>query len=180
MHRNAVLAPFLLLWLLTGCSDAELSTLDARLAELRERPSGQVDALPQTPQYQAVSYDQADRRSPFRPERAESDPQQDDSDDLAPDLDRPRDPLEAYPLAALQLVGTLSIDGRRSALLRDPGGQVHRVYVGAHMGTDFGRIVSITDASVQLVEIVPNGQGGWMERSRTISLDRDVDGQSQS
>lgn len=179
MSRSAVFWLPALLWLMSGCSDAELAALDAQLAELRARPAGKIDALPQAPQYQAVSYDQADGRSPFMPERPASEQSRDDSD-LAPDLSRPRDSLEAYPLDALRLVGTLSIDGRRSALVRAPDGQVHRLHVGMHMGTDFGRIVSITNASVQLVEIVPNGQGGWTERSQNISLNHDTDQENRN
>ncbi|MEC9483092.1 MAG: pilus assembly protein PilP [Halomonas sp.] len=156
--------------MLAGCSDAELASLEQRLGELRSRPSGKVAPLPETPQYHAVTYDQAGRRSPFMPELPEPEKAASAGQDLAPDLSRPRDPLEAYPLDELTLVGTLHIDGHRSALVRDPRGQVHRLFAGDYLGTDFGRIVAVTDASVQLVEIVSNGQSGWIERSRALSL----------
>lgn len=178
MRRDAAFWLCMVLLMTAGCSDAELTALDARLAELRAQPAGKVAPLPQAPQYQTVSYDQADGRSPFMPERSVADQQRNISD-LAPDLSRPRDPLEAYSLDSLKLVGILSVDERRSALVRDPEGRVHRLHVGAYMGTDYGRIVSITNASVQLVEVVPNGQGGWTERSQNISLNRDVDQQSR-
>ncbi|SDL40510.1 type IV pilus assembly protein PilP [Modicisalibacter muralis] len=155
---------------LAGCQDAEIPALDRRLDEIRAKPAGRVEPLPQAPRYQAVTYDQAGLRSPFVPERPEPEENAIEGLDLAPNLDRPRDPLEQYPLDGLRLVGTLRTDGRNSALVRDPQGKVHRVYVGEHMGTDFGRIVSITDSSVQLVEVVSNGQGGWVERTRNISL----------
>ncbi|MCG7601429.1 pilus assembly protein PilP [Halomonas sp. McH1-25] len=163
---------------LTACSDAELASLDQRLSALRDSPTGTVEPLPAVSDYRAVTYDQAGQRSPFLPERPE---QQDatQGDDLAPDLTRPRDPLEAYPLDDLTMVGTLLIDGGRSALIRDPQGKVHRVYLGDHLGTDFGRIVAITEGSLQLVEIVTNGQRGWIERSRTLSLNNDDTGRRQ-
>lgn len=165
------------LWLvLAGCSEVGLPALERELAELRVRPTGEIASLPRTPQYRAVTYDQGDGRSPFLPERPETE-RAGGGGNLAPDLSRPRDPLEAYALDSLRLVGTLSVDGRRSALVRDPQGQVHRLHAGEHMGTDFGRIVGITDSSVQLVEIVSNGQGGWTERSRNISLDHAADEQ---
>lgn len=156
--------------LLAGCGDPRLDALDQRLASLRERPSGQLPDLPETPEYHPVTYDQAGARSPFLPEQPEAQTRDDKGDDLAPDLSRPREALERYPLDALDLVGTLTIDGRRSALIRDPQGEVHALQVGAHAGTDFGRIVQITTDAVTLVEIVSNGQGGWVERRRSLSL----------
>ena len=170
MKRFALPGIALCVVLLSGCQDAEIAALDRRLDEIRAAPTGQVAPLPASPQYLAVTYDQANLRSPFMPERPEPEEKSLEGIDLAPNLDRPRDPLEQYPLEGLLLVGTLSIDGINSALVRDPQGEVHRVHVGEHMGTDFGRIVSITDSALQLVEIVSNGQGGWIERTRNLSL----------
>lgn len=170
MNRFAPLWLALCVLALTGCQDAEIPLLDRKLDEIHATPTGQIVPLPQTPRYQAVTYDRAGARSPFLPERPELESKSIEGIDLAPNLDRARDPLEQYSLDGLRLVGTLSTDGRNSALVRDPQGKVHRVYVGEHMGTDFGRIVGITDSSVQLVEIVSNGQGGWDERARNISL----------
>ena len=53
---------------------------------------------------------------------------------------------------------------------------MHRVYVGNHMGSDFGRIVSITSASVQLIEVVPTGRGGWIERTTRLELSEQESG----
>jgi len=172
MNRFALLWPVLCALILGGCRDAEIAALDQRLDKIRAAPTGQIAPLPQTPQYHAVTYDQAGARSPFVPERPAPEQEKAAGSDLAPDLDRPRDPLEQYPLDALTLVGTLSVDGRISALVRDPQGEVHRLFVGEHMGTDFGRIVDITGTTVELVEIVSNGQGGWIERRRIISLNQ--------
>ena len=91
--------------------------------------------------------------------------------DLAPDESRPKEPLEAFDLSQLELVGTLTVGGQPSALIQAPDGQVHRLRTGNYMGSDFGRIIGITGASVQLVEIVPTGRGGWTERSTRLTLD---------
>lgn len=161
-----------LLVLLAGCADPELGSLDRDLAAIRNDP-GQVPRveLPEIPEYEAVPYDEADRRSPFVARLPEAEQPPRGSEDLAPDLARPREPLEAFGLGELDLVGTLQVGGQPSALVRSPDGQVHRLRVGDHLGSDFGRIVSITDASVQLVEVVPTGRGGWLERSTRLSLD---------
>lgn len=118
-----------------------------------------------------MDYRFADQRSPFQVRLPESRTLPEGDVDLAPDTSRPREPLEAYDLGQLDLVGTLTVGGAPSALVRAPDGNVHRLRVGDHMGSDFGRIVDITAASVQLVEIVPTGRGGWIERSTQLALD---------
>ncbi|PXX98226.1 pilus assembly protein PilP [Halomonas sp. LBP4] len=162
----------LLVMLLAGCADPELGDLDRELAAIRNDP-GQVPRveLPEIPEYEAVPYDEAGRRSPFIAQLPEAEQPPRGSEGLAPDMTRAREPLEAYGLGELDLVGTLQVGGQPSALVRAPDGQVHRLRVGDYLGSDFGRIVSITGASVQLVEVVPTGRGGWIERSTRLSLD---------
>lgn len=157
---------------LTGCSEPNISELDERLEELQADPSGfKLPPVPELPHYVAVAYTQSGQRSPFLARQPESEAAPEGSSDLAPDPDRPLDPLEAYPLDQLELVGTLSVGNQPSALVRTPDGEVHRLTSGDHMGTDYGRIVSITESSVQLVEVVDNGGGGWVERTRRLLLD---------
>ncbi len=124
-----------------------------------------------------MPYTAADERSPFVARLPEAEEQAQGSEELAPDMTRPRETLEAYRLSELRLVGTLVEDGQPSALVRAPDGQVHRLYVGNHMGSDFGRIVSITSSSVQLVEVVPTGRGGWIERTTRLELNGQDAGQ---
>jgi type IV pilus assembly protein PilP len=157
---------------LTGCADPQLGNLDRELSEIRNNP-GQVERvpLPEIPDYEPVPYDDADQRSPFLPVMPEADLPPEGSADLAPDTTRPREPLEAYGLNELALVGILQVGGQPSALVRAPGGQVHRLRVGNYMGNDFGRIISITESSIQLIEVVPTGRGGWVERTTRLSLD---------
>ncbi|MGC3872762.1 pilus assembly protein PilP [Halomonas sp. GXIMD04776] len=171
--KGRVIVGALLILTLTGCGDSDLGALERQLNVLQSRPKGQVAPLPEAPVYRPVTYDQAAGRSPFAPQRPENERDNGTNMELAPDLERPREPLEAYPLDGLTLVGTLRIDGRISALVRDPEGEVHRVYSGEHLGTDFGRITRIDEYSVQLMEIVPNGQGGWIERSGKLALNDD-------
>lgn len=157
---------------LTGCSEPDIAGLDKKLSELQADPSGiKLPPVPELPWYVAVAYDQSGRRSPFLARQPEAEAAPEGASDLAPDPDRPLDPLEAYPLDQLELVGTLSVGNQPSALVRAPNGEVHRLTSGDHMGTDYGRIVSITEASVQLVEVINNGRGGWVERTRRLLLD---------
>lgn len=162
--------------LLGACGDPDIASLERELEALRADPGElTLPPLPEVPSYQAVSYDQADRRSPFMAELPEAEELPVGTTDLAPDQDRAKEPLEAYALESLDLVGTLSVGGRPSALVRDPDGEVHRLRSGNHLGTDYGRIIGITDASVLLVEVVSNGQGGWIERTRLLTLEEQMD-----
>ncbi|MBB3330654.1 type IV pilus assembly protein PilP [Halomonas campaniensis] len=171
-RRTLGMAGAALLLGLAGCADPQLGALDRELASIRSNPGPTPSVeLPDIPEYQPVPYDEADRRSPFIARLPETEQPPQGSEELAPDLTRPRETLEAFGLGQLDLVGTLTHGGQPSALVRSPDGQVHRLRVGNHMGTDFGRIVSITASSVQLVEVVPTGRGGWIERTTQLTLD---------
>jgi len=156
--------------LLTACADPELQSLEQELAEVRMEP-GEVPRveLPEVPQIDGVEYHGSDVRSPFEPRRMQDQREVPQSGELAPPPDRQREPLEAYDLAELDLVGTLTVGGEPSALVRGPDGKVHRVRIGDYMGLDHGRIVSITDASLVLVETVLESNA-WQERTTQIAL----------
>jgi len=94
--------------------------------------------------------------------------------DVEPDLDRPKEVLENFDLKSLGMVGTLQgVDGNLFALIRDNEGGIHRVRTGNYMGQNYGRVVGVSDTRIELVEIVPNGRGGWVERPRSLSLDEE-------
>ncbi|AMD01978.1 MULTISPECIES: pilus assembly protein PilP [Halomonas] len=159
---------------LAGCADPQLASLDRELATIRANPGmPEPLALPEVPRYEPTPYTEGDRRSPFRPQLPEPEATPQGDDGVAPDADRPREPLEDYSLEELELVGVLSMGGQSNALIKAPDGEVHRLQIGRHMGRDHGRIVSITGSSVQLVELVPTGGGGWVERNTRIALDND-------
>lgn len=158
--------------LLAGCGgNNEFSDLRAFMAEVQARPAGRVEPLPSFEQVPPFAYQASNMRSPFDPpvtlkrvERAEGGPQ------VTPDLNRVKQYLEQYPIAALAMVGTLAQSGSMFALVRDSQGGVHRVQRGDFMGTDHGRVQRIDDNELELIEIVPDGTGGWVERARTVTL----------
>lgn len=164
-----------LVFFLTACSQGNgFSDLDKFMADTRAKPRGHVEPLPEFKAYEAFSYSAADRRSPFEPPldvqltMVDEDP----VSDVEPDLDRPKEVLENFGLKELTMVGTLSdTSGNLFALIRDSDGGVHRVRTGNYMGQNYGRIIGINETRVELIEIVPNGRGGWVERPRQLSLD---------
>ena len=68
------------------------------------------------------------------------------------------------------MVGTLEQEGTRWALIRTPDETIQRVKKDNYMGLNRGRIMDITQSRVELVEIVPDGFGGWKKRENEIAL----------
>ncbi|MCG7201333.1 pilus assembly protein PilP [Marinobacter pelagius] len=163
--------------LLTACTqDSGFSDLDQFMAETRAKPRGHVEPLPEFKAYEAFTYSAADRRAPFEPPVDVQLTMVDDQpvSDVEPDLDRPREVLENFDLKELSMVGTLQgPTGNLFALIRDSSGGIHRVRAGNYMGRNYGRIVGVSETRLELIEIVPNGSGGWVERPRSLSLDEE-------
>lgn len=159
---------------LAGCADPELAALDRQLEEIRRNPGGMARLeLPEVPRYDAVPYREGNRRSPFRPALPEPEPQVALNGELAPDHNRRREPLEAYALEDLALVGLLSIRGEAYALVRSPEGEVHRLRAGSYLGNNHGRIEEVSQRSIRLVELVATGGGGWVERRVQLTLNNE-------
>jgi len=157
---------------LAGCAE-DRSDLDAYVAEVKSREGGDIEPLPEFEPYESFSYNPADLRDPFIPARefARAEEEGEDSaSDIAPDPDRPREPLEQYPLDSLEMVGTLSRGGRNWGLVQDPDGTVHQVLEGNHMGQNHGRITDIEDDAIELIEIVRDGSDEWMEREASLGM----------
>ncbi len=161
--------------LLAACSQSDgFSDLDKFMADTRAKPRGHVEPLPEFKAYEAFSYSAADRRAPFEPPMDVQLTMVDEktpASEVEPDLDRPREVLENFQVSALEMVGTLQgLDGVMYALVEDGAGVVHRVRAGNYMGMNYGRIAGISETRIELIEIVPNGRGGWVERPRSLSL----------
>lgn len=165
------------LWLLTalfvlaGCNnDNGFSDLDAYMNEVRLRPPGTIEPMPTFRPYETFTYSAANLRSPFSPQiQLDGAGRQKGSRNVKPDPDRARQYLEGFNIEQFDMVGTMSNTGGSFALLRGAGG-VHRLKVGDYLGRNDGRIVAISATQVDVVEIVPDGEGAWLERPRIIPL----------
>ena len=154
---------------LSACGGAN-DDLRAYIDEVKARPGGRIDPLPQIQPAPTFVYEPGVRRSPFMPDapqrRVSNDPNAVDG----PDSDRPREFLEQFPLDTLRMVGTLADRRASFGLVQTTDGLVHRVAVGNHMGQNYGRITAISDSEIQLVEIISDGLGGFLERPAAIAL----------
>ena len=160
------------LFTLSGCSDSgEFADLRAKMAEIKARPRGRIEPPPEFVPIATVSYASHQSRSPFRPPSGQEELELLERGVGYGGDRRPKEYLERFTLDSLAMVGTITKpEAPLEALLKDPTGAVNRVKVGNYMGKNFGRVVEVTDTSVSVIEIVPDGQDGWVERPRTIRI----------
>jgi len=151
---------------IAGCSD-DTDQLRAQIAEIKGRPGGRIDPLPEVKPYETFAYPASDERSPFEPGMPAS---ATGPNAIRPDSSRPREFLEQFSLDTLRMVGTLKLQGRIFGLVQTQDGLVHRVLPGNHLGQSDGRITAIEEGKISLIEIVPDGMGGFIQRPAALGL----------
>lgn len=156
--------------LFTGCS-RDMQDLRDWVAEMNRRPAAQIEPLPQVQPYETFTYAADDRRSPFVPDSSiRQQVANAASGGLQPDFERPREFLEEFPLDTLRMVGTINMQDEMYGLILSTDGSVHRVRIGQYLGQNHGRITDISETSIELIEIIPDGTGGWAERRAAVAL----------
>lgn len=160
--------------LLVGCGQ-DMDDLEDYAREVKARKSRAIDPFPQPKAYEPFLYDPGERRDPFLPLLAARDAAalasaSAGTGGIKPDLNRPREPLEEFPLDSVRMVGTITQKKQAFALIKAPDNVVHRVTVGDHIGQNFGKITAISETEVVLMEIIPDGLGAWMQRPATVAL----------
>ena len=177
-HRGTMLIrlifALLLAGLLTACNDG-INDLDEFVRQIKSQPPGRIEPIPEFQPYQNFEYTSQDMRDPFRLvdfRRPEENPEEigQIASGPKPIIDRPREPLEDFPLDTLRLKGTLTKDGIIWGLIFAPDNTIHRVLEGHYMGQNHGRITMVTDEKIELTEIVPDGLGNYIERSSGVAL----------
>ena len=167
MKRQAALIVASLI--IAGCSQEPHSDLREFVKESENLPHGRIPPLPEVQPYEPYTYSAFDLIDPFQPRKIEP-PRSAGGGGIAPDLNRVREPLEAYPLEALRMVGTLEQKKQMYALVRAPDNTLFRVRAGNYLGQNFGRIVGISESGIKLKEIVQDGDGNWEEKDQTLQL----------
>jgi type IV pilus assembly protein PilP len=164
--RKVVPLAALALLALSGCSN-DMDKLKQQVAEIKARPGERIEPLPEIKPYESFTYNVGSLRSPFVP----SAPARSDlASAVRPDVKRAREFLEQFPLDTLRMVGTLALQGKSYALVQGKDGLVHRVLPGNFMGQNDGRIVGVTSTRISIIEIVPDGLGGYIERPAALAL----------
>ena len=170
--RWSVLAALTLLLAACGRQTA-MDDLQQFIVEVSLRPGGPIEPMPEFLPYEVFTYSAASMRSPFDvPIMAGTGAAEAPVNLVQPDFDRTPEALEEFALTDLTMVGMITRDRSFIALIRDINGTLHRVGLGNYMGRNHGRIARVTAGEVELVEIVPAGDGGWVERPRTLAIQR--------
>lgn len=165
--------PVIVLCLLAaGCgSKNDQAELRDYIEQVKARPPGMIEPMPTFRPYEAFVYGATAKRSPFdRPVEEKQKILGEADADLKPDLSREKEFLESFNIGALRMVGTLEMHGTLWALINDSSGGIHRVTTGNYLGKDHGRIVDTSRLQLEIIEIVSNGLGGWVERPRVLKL----------
>ena len=157
---------------LAACGGDEHQDLKEELKVITKDLSGRIDPLPVVKPYEPVPYQAFELPDPFGPAKIElaiAAAAKSKSGANAPDTRRPKEPLEAYPLESLKMVGTLSQKGVNYALVRADS-SLYRVKAGNYMGQDFGVITAISDNQINLKELVQDASGDWTERKIALTI----------
>lgn len=159
-------------FLLSSCMLEKNSELKAFVDEVRARPAGKIEPLPDFDEYDSFTYSAAGIRSPFRLILASKEESSASGEStVLPDFERPKEPLEAFTLSELAMVGTVTKpDGYLWALIKNPQGIVSAVKYGQYLGKNFGKVVDVTTKKISILEIVPDGPGRWIERPQVMIL----------
>lgn len=159
--------------LLAACGGEEQGELRQELAAMTKDLRGKVDPLPEVRSYEPVPYKGESMLDPFVPGRIvvsqAGGTTAGGGGGVQPDLNRPKEPLESFPLEGIQMVGTLAQNKDMFALVR-AGSNLFRVKKGNYMGQNFGVITAIDEGQISLKEVVQDSGGDWVERSTTVQM----------
>ena len=152
---------------LAGCGEAEQEDIQVWMDQQAKGMRGAVKPLPEIKPLSVVQYEGELAVDPFR--KGRMDVERRSSSALQPDLDRRKEPLEAYALESLRMVGVLSQGSNTHALVL-AGNNLHQVRIGNYMGQNFGVVTAISEADLTLKELVEDVHGDWVERISTLTL----------
>jgi type IV pilus assembly protein PilP len=158
---------------LLACSGNPTADLEDYIKTTKNQQKSSIEPLPEFQPYESFTYEATDLRDPFsEPTFAHAKPSPSfvSSNGIKPDVSRPTEPLEEFPLDGLRMVGTLEQHENHWALINDTDGTIHRVQPGNYAGQNHGKITRITEFEIDLTEIIPDGIGGWVERQASIVI----------
>ena len=155
--------------LLTGCGGEEFQDLNDFVKNSGADMRGKIPPPPEVKLYEPFVYDnEANLPDPFRPRKP--DLRSGRGGINQPDLERPKEALEEFPLENLRMVGYLFQNKIGYAVIRAPDGKLHRVKAGNYIGLNFGLIKEITETEVIVKEVVQDSAGDWSDRVSSLQL----------
>jgi type IV pilus assembly protein PilP len=157
--------------LLTGCA-VDHDELRQWMEQQRREITPSVTLLQAPKKFDPEPYSQTEAVEPFSSQKLSVALKQDaraPSSLLARQLNRRKEPLEAFPLDSMSMVGSVTKQGQPHALLRVDA-LLYQVKVGDHIGQNYGQITRISETEVTLQETVEDAAGEWIQRPATLQL----------
>ena len=160
---------------LAGCDSSQHEELQAWMTEQRQQTKPQVQPIPEPKKHTPQGYTQETTTDPFSNQKLaqalkrESAQSTQSAALIAPELQRRKEPLEAYPLDTMSMVGSLVKQGQPVALVKVDN-LLYQVRPGNYLGQNYGRITKVGESEVVLRELVQDASGEWVERNATLQL----------
>ena len=175
---KAIIKTCLLVLVLLGlqaCQDRSMQDLRDFVANAYKDKKPEIEPLPEIKPYKGFEYAAADSEDPFDLENIITSRAAAAALGESPDSNRPREPLEEFPLDALKMVGTMSQDQRPYVIVKTSEGTALRATIGNYMGQNDGKIKQIIpeEQKVLLTELVLDTAGRWVNRDVEITIDKD-------
>jgi type IV pilus assembly protein PilP len=159
--------------LLSGCMSEDLSDLQAYIAAEKAKPKGSIDPLPEIKVVEPFIFNPDGLRDPFAPVEQtveQTEGVADAGSGIKPDLTRPKEELEAFPLDSLRMVGTVNAKSGLWGLVKAGDSTVYRVQVGNYMGKNHGKIIRILGDKIEVMELISDKPGVWREQQASLAL----------
>lgn len=164
---------------LSGCASSGEDEIRQWISEERAQAKPRVTPITEPKQFKPEAYTADSQLEPFNPLKLTQALRRDSAQLasnaalIAPEMARRKEPLEAFPLDAIAMVGSLQRKGKPAALVTADK-LLYQVTTGQYLGQNFGRITSISETAIQLREIVQDATGDWTERATTLELQEGV------
>ena len=170
MNNCKLLFSFMAGLVLVGC-DSKIDAVNQKMAEIRNEPALPIEPAPVFSLVPLFNYSAHQLKSPFMPSSLAAELKIMAGKRVYPNFNRQPQPLESYALESLNMKGSMRGKTNETiALIQTPDRQIERVQVGNYLGMNQGRVVKISPTQIDLVEIVPDGRDGYVERPRTLVL----------
>lgn len=156
--------------MLIGC-DSRIDAVNQEMANIRNEPPLPIEAAPVFSSVPSFNYSAQQLRSPFLPSSLANELKIMSGKRVYPNFSRTAQPLESYALETLNMKGSMKgSSGQVAALIQTPDGEIERIQRGSYLGMNQGRVVEITPTRIDVIEIVPDGRDGYIERPRSLVL----------
>ncbi len=174
IYRTVLILTTAILFL-NGCSDSAHEDLQSFIEDEKLK-KGRVEPLPEFLPAETYAYSVHELKDPFSTWKSEvksSGKTDTVASGIRPNDDRRKEILEHFPLDTLKMMGTMEFKAGLYSLIKAPDGILYKISVGNYVGQNHGKVLKVTGSMIILLEIVPDGLGGWEERQATLAMNEE-------